>query len=192
MKILVIGSSGTIGSAVSEHFSEAGHEVFGANRSSGDFRVDIDEVASIRSLFSDVGEVDAVVCAAGNGAFGPLDELGDDDFKKTIQSKLMGQVNLVRFGHEHARNFVLTSGILSQKPWPGSSALAMVNGGLESFVRAAALDLGDHRITIVSPPLVRETAVAMGMGEQGPPAAEVARCYEDALTADSGTILKVE
>lgn len=102
----------------------------------------------------------------------------------------MGQVNVIRRSHPHVDTVVVTSGILAQKPWPGSSALAMASGGLESFVRAAALDLADTRVVVVSPLLVRETAVAMGMDEQGPPAT-VAGSYVDALQAESGSVVHV-
>ena len=32
----------------------------------------------------------------------------------------------------------VTSGVLSQRPMPGSAAISLVNAGLEGFVRAAA------------------------------------------------------
>jgi hypothetical protein len=57
----------------------------------------------------------------------------------------MGQVNLVRFGVNHLSEdgvFVLTSGIFSQRPIPGVPALAMANGGVESFTRGAARSAG--------------------------------------------------
>ena len=71
--------------------------------------------------------------------------------------------------------------------------IAMANGGLESFVRPAALDRsGEHRINIVSPPLVRETSIAMGMPEQGPTAAEVALVYLGAIGGEeTGSVLEV-
>ena len=100
----------------------------------------------------------------------------------------MGQINVVRLARDAVRkggSIILTSGLLATVPWPGGSALAMVNGGLESFVRAAALDRkGHHRINVVSPPMVRETARIMGLGDQGVPAADVAREYVVALDGD--------
>jgi len=53
----------------------------------------------------------------------------------------------------------------------------MVNGALESFARAAALDLPRGiRINTVSPPFMKETAEAMGL-PGGLPAAENAKTY---------------
>ncbi len=192
MRVLVVGTTGVIGGAVTEALQAGGHEVIGVSRSTTP-SVDLDDPASVRALYETVGSVDAMVCAAGQAKFGPLAHSKDDLFRVGIVNKLMGQVNLVRFGLEHARTFVLTGGLLAHKPWPNTTALAMVNAGLEGFTRAAAAELTDHRVLCVCPPLVRETAQKMGMGEQGAPAAEVAKVYVRAVEGDaSGETLFVE
>ena len=181
MRILVVGGSGTIGSAVAEALEDR-HDVVRASRSHGDVRVDITDPSSIRSMYEETGEVDAVVAAAGDAAFGPLPELSDEDFDLSLGSKLMGQVNLVRHGLDHVSDggsFTLTSGILASEPTFGCGAVTLVNGGLEGFVRAAALDLPRGlRINVVSPPWVAETLEAMGKDPvAGLRASVVARAY---------------
>ncbi len=186
-KIAVIGATGTIGNAVADAFEARGDEVVRISRSS-EVSMDIEEPTSIRTALEALGEVDALVSVTGRAAFGPLTKQSDDDFGLGVRSKLLGQANLVRFGEPHVKKggaFVLTSGILGRAPWPNTAAVAMVNGGIESFARAAALDLEDKRIEVVSPPLVRETAQAMGMPhDEAPAAAEVAQAY---LAAVDGT-----
>jgi NAD(P)-dependent dehydrogenase (short-subunit alcohol dehydrogenase family) len=61
----------------------------------------------------------------------------------------------------------------------GSTAISLVNAGVEAFVRAAALEMPRGiRLNAVSPPWVRETLVAMGReGANGMPAAQVATAY---------------
>jgi NAD(P)-dependent dehydrogenase (short-subunit alcohol dehydrogenase family) len=183
MRVLVIGASGTIGRAVSE-LLEPDHEVLRATRST-EIPVDIENPDSIRSAFQRLAPLDAIVVAAGSGPFGPLDELSENDFYNAIRSKLMSQVNVVRLAKDVLRkggSITLTSGILSRSPWPGSAPVAMVNGALESFVRAAALDRKDrHRINVVSPPLIAETAEKRGMEEKGVPVREVARVYVESI-----------
>ena len=91
--------------------------------------------------------------------------------------------------------FVLTGGMMAYSPWPQTSAISMVNAGLEGFVRGAALDLqDDRRIVIVHPPLVRESAVQMGMdGAPYPLAEKVAEAYLTAVEGkDTGQPLFVE
>jgi NAD(P)-dependent dehydrogenase (short-subunit alcohol dehydrogenase family) len=193
MRVLVIGGSGTIGEAVVKALH--GHEVLSAHRGRGDLRVDITSADSIRQMFAQAGRVDAVVSCAGGGAWKPLDQLSDDDFEMSLHYKLMGQVNLVRYGAEHVADggsITLTSGVLSQEPSPGSAAISLVNAGLEGFARAAALEVPRGiRVNVVSPPWVSETLQAMGMDPGGGmPAAEVARAYVDAVTgAHNGQVL---
>ena len=187
MRVLVIGATGTIGKAVADVLTARGHEVLRASRS-GDVAVDIADPASIKAMYQKLGWVDAVVSCAGKGKTGSLLELGDDDFAQTIASKLMGQVNVVRFGVDHVRDegcFLVTSGIFSQRPPAGTSTLAMVNGGLESFVRAASKDLPRRiRLNAVSPPLIIETAVARGLPQGKISARDNAERYVDLLEGD--------
>jgi NAD(P)-dependent dehydrogenase (short-subunit alcohol dehydrogenase family) len=184
MKILVIGASGTIGGAVATALGER-HEVIAASRSSG-LRIDIEDPASIRAALASLPDLAAIVCCSGNARFKPLAELGDEDFAYSIGSKLMGQIHVIRTALNVLReggSVTVTSGVLAQRPMPGSGAISLVNAGLEGFVRAAALEAPRGiRVNVVSPPWVKETLVALGMDPAGgKPAAEVARAYVAAV-----------
>jgi NAD(P)-dependent dehydrogenase (short-subunit alcohol dehydrogenase family) len=193
MKIIVIGATGTIGQAVTQRLLSE-HEVIRVSRTS-DVHADIADSDSLRALFASRVPFDAVVCAAGQAAFGPLAVLSDMDFELGLRSKLMGQVNLVRLGLAHisdSGSFTLISGVLSQHPTPGSTSLSMVNAAVEAFARAAALELPrGMRINVVSPPWVRETLEAMGRDpSSGVPASAVARAYAASVEGDmSGQVL---
>lgn len=185
MRILVVGATGTIGTAVAQAL-ETRHEVLRSSHSRAAFKVDLADPASIRSLFASVGALDAVISAAGQAAFRPLLALSDTDYALGIANKLMGQVNLVRFGVESLASggsFTLSSGILSRQPMPGGAAISLANSGLEGFVRAAALELPRAiRLNAVAPGWVRETLVAMKMDPvPGVPAAKVAQVYVKAV-----------
>ena len=180
MKIVVIGSTGTIGAAVVTALS-AKHEVIGVHRKSTP-PVDLEQPLTIAALFARVGKVDAVVSVAGTGAWKPLAQLTDADFAMSLASKLMGQVNLIRAAFDHVvdgGSITVTTGMLAQHAMPGAAAISMINAGLEGFVRGAALEAPRGiRVNAVSPPWVRETMIAMKMdGAQGQPAAEVAKAY---------------
>jgi NAD(P)-dependent dehydrogenase (short-subunit alcohol dehydrogenase family) len=196
MRVLLVGATGTIGRAVAAALGER-HEVIAVSRSSGAHRADIEDAASIARLYGAVGPVDAVVCTAGRGQFGPLAQLDDAAYWLAFESKLKGQVNLVRHGLRHlARggSFTLTSGVLAQQPAPGSTSLTPANAAVEWFARAAALELGDHRINVVSPGWVSETLALMGMDpDHGTPAEVVARTYLRAVEGRmTGQVLAVE
>jgi len=196
MKIILIGATGTIGSAVAPLLKKS-HDVAEVAHSHGALRVDLADKDSIRRLLSGLGRFDAVVCTAGQARFGALDELSDDDYQVGLNNKLMGQVNLVRIGREYIADggsFTLTSGVLSQKPTAGSSSISMVNAGLEGFVRAAALELPRGiRVNAVSPVWVSETLAIMGRDRaQGLPAAQVALAYRESVESKcTGQVLDV-
>jgi NAD(P)-dependent dehydrogenase (short-subunit alcohol dehydrogenase family) len=185
MRILVIGASGTIGRAIVDALSPS-HEVLEASRKSG-ILVDIRDVASIRSMYEQIGKLDAVVSAAGSGAWKPLDQLTDEDFATSLAYKLMGQVNVIRYGFPSLSDggaVTVTSGILSREPMPGGAAISLVNAGLNGFVRGASIEAPRGiRVNVVSPPWVSETLEEMGMDPAGGlPAATVAKAYVASIT----------
>ncbi|RAF17377.1 short chain dehydrogenase, partial [Burkholderia multivorans] len=111
--------------------------------------------ASIQGLLDAVGEVDAIVVAAGSVPFKPVTDLTRDDYLSALTSKVLGQVEFVTQGLDHVRDggsITLTSGVLSRESVPTAAAAALANGALESFVMAAAPELPRGiRINAVSP-----------------------------------------
>jgi NAD(P)-dependent dehydrogenase (short-subunit alcohol dehydrogenase family) len=194
MRILLIGATGTIGKAIVAALGGR-HEVLLASRQRARFHVDMADPASIRGLYTKVGKVGAVISAAGQARFKPLDDLSDADFRFCLDNKLMGQVNLVRYGLAFVTDkgsFTLTSGILAQQPTRGSAAISLVNAGLEGFTRAAALEAPRGiRVNVVSPPWVTETLQALGMPLQGGvPATTVAQAYVRSIEgAETGQVI---
>lgn len=194
MKILVIGATGTIGSAVVEALAK-NHEVISASRSS-EVAVDISDWNSIEKMYRSLPKLDAIVSTSGEAKFGPLENLSHEDFAFGLINKLMGQVNLVRYGLEHINasgSITLTSGILALQPHAESVMLTMINSGVEGFVRSAALGLSQaKRLNAVSPPLVKETATKMGWGVGGTPANVVAQEYVKAIESNmNGRVLQL-
>ena len=180
MKIIVIGATGTIGAAVAAAL-EPRHEVVRASRH-GSPAVDLEDPGSIDALLAAAGPVDAVVCCAASARMAPIDA-PDEAFLSGLHGKLLGQVALLRRALPRLRDggsITLTAGTFNP-PMAGAAFGALVNAGLEAFVRAAALELPrGPRVNAVSPGWVRETLQAMGR-DGGTPAADVARAYAEAV-----------
>ena len=128
--------------------------------------------------------VDAVACAAGGVPYRPLAELTADDLQSGVADKLLGQVELVRQGLTHVAedgSFALVTGILARQPIPTGTMASLVNGALESFVKAAAMELpGKQRINAVSPTVFEEALDVYGSFFPGflpVPLADVAATY---------------
>lgn len=160
MKIIIVGATGTIGKVVTEELSKR-HEVIEVSRSKADVQVNIESPKSIESMYKRIGKFDAIVSTAGEGYFGPLLPATDKDFRKGVENKLMGQVNLVLIGQHYINakgSFTLTSGVLAEDPVVLGSNVSMVNGGINSFVIAAAIELQNNiRINAVSPGVVADS-----------------------------------
>lgn len=158
MRILVVGASGVLGQAVVAALG--GHDIVQASRT-GDHRVDLREPASIAAMYGEVGELDAVACAAGVTPFKPFGELGIDDYRSGLNDKLLGQIELVRQGVAHVRpggSFTLVSGVLADESIETGTVASTVNGAVNAFVRAAATGLpGGQRINAVSSTAFTET-----------------------------------
>lgn len=159
MRILIIGGNGTIGKTVAKRFSE-NHEVIIAGRTSGDVNVDMASSDSIQKMYDSVGKVDAIVAIAGDAKWDKFDNLSEDDFYIGIKSKMMGQVNLVRLGRAFLNDggsITLTTGILADEPVDMTTSAAMVNGAIQSFTKAVALELERGiRVNVVSADLVED------------------------------------
>jgi NAD(P)-dependent dehydrogenase (short-subunit alcohol dehydrogenase family) len=196
MKIIVVGATGIIGRAVVDILAPD-HQILPVGHSNGALRVELASSDSIDRMFAAAGDFDALISAAGPASFGSLDELKDEDYEFAVRNKLMGQINLLRLGRHRISErgcFTLTTGVLGQRPIPGSAVISMVNAALDSFVRAAALELRDHlRVNAVSPIFVKETMMKLGMDpSSGISAADTARAYKASVEGDeTGQVLDV-
>lgn len=198
MKILVVGASGAVGSAVVAAFAGR-HEVVRAGRTHGEHRVDITQEDSVQALFEAVGPVDALVSTTGSLFFGPLATMRPSDFNVGLQDKLLGQVRLALLGQHVLReggSITLTTGIVAEEPIRQGANATAVNAALEGFVKAAAIELPRGvRINAVSPTLLAESKEAYGPffpGFEPVPAARVAQAYVKSVEgAQTGRVVRV-
>lgn len=160
MRVLIVGAEGTVGKAAVAELGRR-HEIIKAGRTSGDVRVDLTDEASIRSMFAEVGKVDAVVATVGRVHFGPVASMTPEQFRKGLNDKLMGQINLALIGQHHVADggsITLISGVLDRDPVRQGANGAAVNGALGAFVKAAAIEMPRGiRINVVSPGLLEES-----------------------------------
>ena len=187
MKIIVVGGTGTIGAAVVKELAPR-HEIVKVGGTSGDMQVDMTSQDSIRQMYEVVGKVDAVVCTAGQAHFGPLGQLTQKEFEVGLQSKFMGQVNLVLLGMNSINDggsFTLTSGILSHDPILGGAAVTPINAAVDGFVRGASIEMPRGlRINSVSPGVLEESIDKLGSffrGHVPVPGWKVALAYSKSL-----------
>lgn len=203
LRILLVGATGTLGRAVAAELG-ARHEVISAGRNSGDLRLDMTDPPGIVAALGKAGKIDAVICAAGHVTFAPLADFQPAAFGESLHTlgitdKLLGQVNLAlaaRTVLSDGGSITLTTGILSEQPIAQGTSASLVNGALEAFVRAAAIELPRGlRINAVSPTVLTESMAGYGpffRGFEPAPAARAALAFSRSVEGlQTGQIYKV-
>lgn len=198
MRILIIGGKGTIGSKVTTHFSEQ-NDLITAGRKSGDITVDISDSNSIQSMFDKTGQIDALICIAGEAKWADFNDLTEEDYYIGLRSKLMGQVNLVRIGKNYLNqsgSITLSTGILADDPVVKTTSAAMVNGGIHSFVQAVALEIENGiRVNVVSLGMVEDAYEKYKdyfPGHNPIPMNKVVKAYERSVKGkDNGKVIRI-
>ena len=144
MKTLIIGASGTIGSAIVQCI-EGDTDILTASPTKGDFKVDLSDSNSMTELFKQTGQLDAIVCAASRGVvLKPVTEMNIEDYVASMQQKCFGQIDLALKGVSvlnDGGSITLTTGAFGTDFIAKGSAAAMANRAVEGFAQAAALEL---------------------------------------------------
>lgn len=159
-RIIIVGASGTMGNYLATVF-ENDHEVIRVANQSGDYQVDITSTEAIEKFYQNVGAFDALISTAGPTYVGPWKNLTDIEFRKGVEGKMMGQINLVLIGQHYINpkgSFTLITGALTHEPQRNFANASAANGAVEGFVRAAAIELENGiRINAVSPTVIEDS-----------------------------------
>ncbi|MEN3761838.1 short chain dehydrogenase [Aeromonas veronii] len=198
--VILIGAQGKMGQAAMTGLGK--HKVITASRSGAgcDYQVDITSKQSIEALFQKVGKFDAVVNTVGFCEYANFAEMTDEQWHTTIQSKMVGQINLVNVGLNyinHGGSFTLISGILNIKPIPMAIADATTSGAIDTFVQCVAHELpNDIRINVVNPTVLEEAWDVYGEmmpGFQPVPSTLVGKAFERSVDGFiTGQVLYVD
>lgn len=161
MRILAVGGTGVVGRAALSDLAKR-HEIITAGRTSGALKVDVMDEASVAAMFKAAGAIDAVITTTGHGHFGPVAEMTPQLFRKGVEDKLMGQINVALNALHHVKDggsITMTSGVTNRDFIRKGSNAASMNGALDDFVRGAAIEMPRGiRINVVSPGLLEESA----------------------------------
>jgi NAD(P)-dependent dehydrogenase (short-subunit alcohol dehydrogenase family) len=183
-KVVVLGAGSGIGRSVAAAASQAGARVVLAGRTretleetaarlSGPREVCVvdatveDEVAS---FFRELGRFDHLVSTASQGISGPVGRLEASAIGRAFAAKLWAPIFLVQHGAPRIAadgSFTFFSGIRAARPAAGTSVTSLVNGGLEAFAKAMAVELGPVRVNVISPGIVDSGPFWERLGAEG-------------------------
>ena len=167
-RFLIIGGGSGIGLASATLLFAAGAKVIIAGRDQKRLQdarkllgaeveivsLDIADEENVVSAFAGLNQLDGIVCTGGHTPPGSINDLTLNEAKRGFDSKFFGQYCVVKYGLKKMRDsgsFVLTSGVFAVRPTENVGVLAAVNGAIESFVRAMAVEIAPMRINALAP-----------------------------------------
>lgn len=166
-RVVVVGGTSGIGLAVAVAARSRGADVVVASRSPeraaevlGDIpavALDSTDGAQIEQAFAGLGALDHLVCTAASGFPPGLFRAPEADVRALMEAKFWGQYRCARAAKDQIRaggSIMLTSGIRSRRPLPGSGAFTVVNMAVEGMGRALALEIAPIRVNVLSPGVV--------------------------------------
>jgi len=172
--VVVVGGTGGLGRGVAEHYAAAGHEVIISGRDLAHAEAVAQEIGgSTRGIVIDLGRPEAIAAAVAD--LGPVRYLvvspilRDDnrirDFKidgamHLVTMKLVGYAELIhrllpKLDDDSA--IVLFGGLAKDRPYPGSTTVSTVNGGIVGLVRTLATELAPMRVNAIHPGIVADS-----------------------------------
>ena len=172
--IVVVGGTRGLGREVAQFYAGRGRDVVITGRDAevgatcaaeigGSTRCvtfDLAEPETIAAALSDVGDVDYVVLAAIDRDSNSVRDYDIAAAMRLVTLKLVGYTEVVhtllpRLGAESA--ILIYRGLARDRPYPGSTTVTTVNGGVTSLVRTLVIELAPIRVNVIHPAIVGDS-----------------------------------
>jgi NAD(P)-dependent dehydrogenase (short-subunit alcohol dehydrogenase family) len=173
-KVLIIGGTGGIGRALAERYASLGCEVILTSRSAEraettaaeigsnvrGIALDIAEPEQIASALVGVGEIDRLLIVAVERDHNSVRDYDIAKARRGVTVKLVGYTEIVhtmldRFSDD--ASVVIFGGLASERPYPGSTTITMVNGAVRSMIKTMAVELAPIRFNAIHPGIIGDT-----------------------------------
>ena len=172
--VVVIGGTAGIGKEVARFYAKRGRDVVISGRDKGRaagvaseiggrtraIGLDLVRPEEIGKSLSDVGKVDYLVISAIERDQNTVREYDVTRAIRLATLKLVGYTEVVhalvsRLGEQSC--VLLFGGLAKEKPYPGSTTVSTVNGGITAMVRTMAIELAPVRVNALHPGIVGDS-----------------------------------
>jgi NAD(P)-dependent dehydrogenase (short-subunit alcohol dehydrogenase family) len=171
--VVIVGGNRGIGREIASHYVQAGADVIITCTEEGRARAACDEIGGSRGLELDLTQPEGIGAALAD--VGPVrylvlaaidrdqNTVRDYDLARAIRLvtlKLVGYTEVVhsllpRMDEDSA--IVLFGGLAKDRPYPGSTTVTTVNGGVVGMVRTMATELAPIRVNAIHPGIVGDS-----------------------------------
>jgi NAD(P)-dependent dehydrogenase (short-subunit alcohol dehydrogenase family) len=169
--VVVVGGTRAIGLEIVRHYADAGHEVVLTGQSADHVATavgaaggrtrgvafDLADPHSIGAALADVGPVRRLVLAAIDRDQNFIGAYDIDKAIRLVTLKLVGYTTVVSTLRErltHDASIVLFGGMAKERPYPGSTTVTTVNGGVVGLTRTLVEELRPIRVNSIHPGVV--------------------------------------
>ena len=180
--VVVVGGTGGLGKEIAAHYLAGGSHVVvtGSTQESADAAVaelgngargigfDLSDPASIAPALADVGPVSYLVLSSIGR---DNNEVANYSFESAVQLTTMKLVGYTETIHSLLPNLsdesavVLFGGRAKDRPYPGSTTVTTVNGGISSLINALVVQLAPIRFNAIHPGIVGDSPFWAGKPE---------------------------
>lgn len=172
--VVIVGGSSGVGLALGQAWAKRGEEVVVCGRSVERTRaaaallgprarpvtLDLTRPAELASALSDVGRVRQLVITAIDRDRNTVADYDLEAATRLVTLKLVGYTELVHVLAPRMTpdaSIVLFGGLAMQRPYPGSTTVTTVNGGISALVRTLAVELAPIRVNAVHPTVIGDS-----------------------------------
>jgi NAD(P)-dependent dehydrogenase (short-subunit alcohol dehydrogenase family) len=172
--ILVVGGTAGMGRQIARYYADAGHRVTLTGRDAGraaaaaediggevtGLALDLAAPKDIGPALAGIDTVDGLVLAAIDRDVNTVSDYDIDLALRLVTLKLVGYTEVVhalrsRLAPDGA--IVMFGGLAMQRPYPGSTTVSTVNGGVIGLMHAMIVELAPIRVNVIHPGIVGDS-----------------------------------
>jgi NAD(P)-dependent dehydrogenase (short-subunit alcohol dehydrogenase family) len=172
--VIVVGGTSEIGKRLAQRYAGKGHKIVVTSRDEGRARAAAQDVGDnciglsldlckphdIAGALADVDDVEHVALVAVERDENSTRNYNIDGALNLVTLKLVGYTEVAHVlapkMREHG-SIVLFGGLAKDRPYPGSTTVTTVNGGVMTMVHTLAIELAPLRVNAIHPAVVGDS-----------------------------------
>jgi NAD(P)-dependent dehydrogenase (short-subunit alcohol dehydrogenase family) len=181
--VVVVGGTVGLGRELAQAYADESREVVVTGRDQGRADAAAKEIGgsargigfdlaaphTIAAALADVGPVDHLVLAAIERDTNKVQEYDIESALRLVTLKLVGYTEVIhtllpRLGE--SSSILIFGGLARDRPYPGSTTVTTVNGGVTSMVRTLVIELAPRRVNALHPAIVGDSPQWVDMPDE--------------------------